>query len=155
MCDQMQFRRLAVGWLMLMGPAVFCSAADPAADPAARDRAAYAGSWRVVTIEADGTEQDARDRGIVVVNHEDGSWTLSVDGRELSSGTSRIDPLATPPEIDLEVSTGEGAGTTLLGIYELDGDRRRLCFRGADGWRPREFATSPGSKAVLVRFERE
>ena len=154
-CDPMRSLSFAAGWLILLSTATLGPAAEPAADPTVRDRAAYAGTWRVVTIEADGSEQDARDRRIVVVNHEDGSWTLSVDGRELSSGVSRMDPLATPPEIDLEVTAGDGAGTTLLGIYELDGDRRRLCFRGADEWRPREFATSPGSKAVLVGFERE
>jgi uncharacterized protein (TIGR03067 family) len=141
-------------WLT-MSMASFSLADGAAADLVAQDKAAYAGTWRVVTIEADGNEQDARDRAIVVINHEDGSWTLSMDGREVSSGTSRMDPLATPSEIDLEVTAGDGVGSMLLGIYELDGNRRRLCFRGADGWRPREFATSPGSRAVLVEFERE
>lgn len=148
-------RGIRVAWLIAICIASTGHAEDAATDPVARDRIAYAGSWRVVTIEADGSPQDARDRRIVVVNHEDGSWTLAVDGREVSSGTSRMDPLATPPEIDLEITAGEGAGTTLLGIYELTGDRRRLCFRGVDGWRPREFVTAPGSKAVLVAFERE
>ena len=144
---------LAVGivWLAWLT----AEAQETAADSMTRYRAAYTGTWRVVTIEADGTEQDSRDRGIVVVNHEDGTWTVTVDGREVGSGTSRMDPDATPPEIDLIVTAGDGAGSTLLGIYELEGDRRRLCFRGADGWRPRQFATTQGSKAVLVTFERE
>lgn len=124
-------------------------------DPVARDQAAYAGTWRVVTIEADGTPQPARDRNIIVVNRDDGSWTMTIDGREASSGTSTIDPLATPPEIDIEVTAGDGAGSKISGIYELGENCRRLCFRGAGEWRPREFATQPGSKAVLVTFERE
>lgn len=121
----------------------------------AHDRTAYAGTWRVVTIAVDGNEQVVRERNIVVVNREDGSWTMAVDGREVSSGTSRIDPLATPPAIDLEITAGDGAGSTLLGIYEVGGNRRRLCFRGAGEWRPQEFATAFGNKAVLVAFERE
>jgi len=124
-------------------------------DAQARDRAAYVGTWRVVTIESDGTAQPARERNIVVVNRADGTWTMTIDGREASSGGSTIDPLATPPEIDIEITAGDGAGSKLLGIYELGADRRRLCFRGAAEWRPREFATAPGSKAVLVTLERE
>lgn len=122
---------------------------------AARDRAAYVGTWRAVTIESDGNAQPARERNIVVVNREDGTWTMTIDGREASSGTSTIEPLATPPEIDIEITAGDGAGSKLLGIYELEPKRRRLCFRGAAEWRPREFATTQGSKAVLITFERE
>ncbi len=124
-------------------------------DAVARDQAAYAGTWRVVTIEADGTPQPAREQNIVVVNRADGSWTMTIDGREASSGTSKIDPLATPAEIDIEITVGDGAGSKLLGIYEIEQDRRRLCFRGGGEWRPREFTTVAGSKAVLVTFERE
>lgn len=123
--------------------------------PAARDRAAYVGTWRAVTIEADGNAQPARGRNIVVVNRADGTWTMTIDGREASSGTSTLEPLATPPEIDIEITAGDGAGSKLLGIYELEPNRRRLCFRGAAEWRPREFATPQGSKTVLVTFERE
>jgi len=139
---------LAIG--LRAGPGV---AAEPEA--AARDRAAYAGTWRIVTIESDGTARDARDSNVIVVNREDGSWTMTIDGREASSGTSTLDPLATPPEIDIEITAGDGAGSKLLGIYELAGDRRRLCFRGDREWRPREFAGPAGDKAVLVTFERE
>jgi len=129
------------------------SGAEP--DPVARDQAAYAGTWRAVTIEADGTSQPSRDRNIIVVNRDDGTWTMTIDGREASSGTSTIDPLATPAEIDIEITVGDGAGSKISGIYELGENRRRLCFRGAGEWRPRDFVTEPGSKAVLVTFERE
>jgi uncharacterized protein (TIGR03067 family) len=132
-----------------------CASGLHAEDPTARDRAAYVGTWRAVTIEADGNAQPARDRNIVVENRADGTWTMTIDGREASSGTSTIDPLTTPPEIDIEITAGDGAGSKLLGVYELEPARRRLCFRGEAGGRPREFATTQGSKAVLVTFERE
>jgi len=124
-------------------------------DAASRDRAAYVGTWKAVTIESDGVAQPAHERNIVVVNREDGSWTMTIDGREASSGTSSMEPLATPPEIDIEITAGDGAGTKLLGIYELQPTRRRLCFRSGAEWRPREFTTTQGSKAVLVTFERQ
>jgi len=91
---------------------------------------------------------------VIVVNHADGTWAMTVDGLETNRGESRIDPLADPPEIDIEITAGDGKGKVLQGIYEVTETRRRLCFRGEQGWRPREFRTQPGDGAVLVTFEK-
>lgn len=135
-------------------------AADPVpaasqTDPVAADRQRYAGTWRVTSIASDGEVSAQRDQAIVVENKPDGTWILTVDGHEVSRGTSTIDPLAVPKEIDLEITAGDGAGSTLKGIYEVDETTRRLCFRGGNGWRPREFSGAAGSRSVLVVFERE
>ncbi|MFM7107043.1 MAG: hypothetical protein ACKOZU_00280 [Planctomycetaceae bacterium] len=66
-----------------------------------------------------------------------------------------MEPLANPAEIDVEITEGDGKGGKLLGIYEVTDTRRRLCFRGEKGWRPREFSTTAGCGAVLVEFERQ
>ena len=115
----------------------------------------YAGSWRVVSIEANGEKNSDDSRTILVENRPDGSWTLTVDGREVASGTNKLDPLAVPKEIDIEITAGDGSGTILRGIYDIDDDSRRLCFRGGNGWRPREFSATAGSDSVLVVFERQ
>ena len=115
----------------------------------------YAGTWRVVSIEANGETNSDDNRTILVENRPDGSWTLTVDGREVASGTNKLDPLAVPKEIDIEITAGDGSGTILRGIYDIDDDSRRLCFRGGNGWRPREFLATAGSDSVLVIFERQ
>ena len=115
----------------------------------------YAGSWRVVSIEANGEKNSDDSRTILVENRPDGSWTLTVDGREVTSGTNRLDPLAVPKEIDIEITGGDGSGSVLRGIYEIGEKTRRLCFRGGNGWRPREFSATAGSDSVLVVFERQ
>jgi uncharacterized protein (TIGR03067 family) len=117
--------------------------------------ARYAGTWRVVSIEANGETNSDDNRTILVENRPDGSWMLTADGREIASGTNTLDPLAVPKEIDIEITAGDGAGTILRGIYEIDGKSRRLCFRGGNGWRPREFSAAAGSDSVLVVFERQ
>ena len=124
------------------------------ADAVRTTRERYAGTWRVVALESGGTRV-ADGREIVVTNKTDGSWTITVGDKVISRGTSRINPAASPPEIDIEVGEGTGKGTTLLGIYELDETSRRLCFRGAGGARPREFATAPDCGSLLVTFERQ
>ena len=120
----------------------------------ARDRALYAGTWRIVAIESDGEMKPGDARRVIVVNHADGTWAMTVDGLETNRGESRIDPLASPREIDIEITAGDGKGKVLQGIYEVTETRRRLCFRGEQGWRPREFRTQPGDGAVLVTFEK-
>lgn len=135
-------------------------AAEPAAEPAGEaatseaelDR--YAGSWQVVTIEANGTVSAETKRVIVVDNRPDGSWTLTVDDQKIASGTNSLDPLAVPKAIDITITEGQGSGSVLRGIYELSDQTRRLCFRGGTGWRPREFSGAAGSDSVLVTFQR-
>lgn len=124
-------------------------------DPTATDRKRYAGTWRVVSIEANGQVSREDERTILVENHPDGSWILTADGREVSRGTSTMDPLAVPKEIDLEITAGDGMGSILKGIYEVGDRTRRLCFRGGNGWRPREFSGAAGSDSVLIVFERQ
>lgn len=119
------------------------------------DRELYAGTWRVISIEANGNTALNDDHLTIVENLVDGTWKLSVDGREVSSGTSTMDPLATPKEIDIEITAGDGAGSVLKGIYEVGEKTRRLCFRGGNGWRPREFSGALGTDSVLVVFERQ
>lgn len=130
-------------------------AAVPEAAAAARDRALYAGRWKIVAIESDGEAKPGDAREVIVDNRADGSWTMTVDGLEVNRGESRIDPLADPPEIDIEITAGDGKGKVLQGIYEVTETRRRLCFRGEQGWRPREFRTQPGDGAVLVTFDKQ
>lgn len=129
------------------------AAASEQAD-VARDRALYAGRWKIVAIESDGEAKPGDAREVIVENRADGTWTMAVDGLEVNRGESRIDPLADPPEIDIEITSGDGKGKVLQGIYEVTETRRRLCFRGEQGWRPREFRTQPGDGAVLVTFEK-
>lgn len=140
------------------GPKPEPAAAEPDSEAAAQtaDQARYVGTWRVVSIEANGETSDDDDRRILVNNRADGSWTLTVDGREVASGKNTLDPLAVPKEIDIEITAGDGKGSVLRGIYEFDGaTSRRLCFRGGNGWRPAEFSGAVGSDSVLVGFERQ
>jgi uncharacterized protein (TIGR03067 family) len=42
-----------------------------------------------------------------------------------------------------------------LGIYELDGDRYKVCFAPAGKPRPSEFASKPGSGSLLQAWKRK
>jgi uncharacterized protein (TIGR03067 family) len=146
---------LGIGWLIL---AVGLVAADDSAREEAirKDRAKYEGIWRVVSLEMDGTrEPDRAAQKITVTNYRDGTWVVKVDGLEAARGASRIDPTRKPKTIDFTPAGDDSKGQTLHGIYEIDGNSRRLCFAGAGKERPTDFSARPGSGHVLVVLRRE
>ena len=125
-------------------------------DPIKKDREQIVGTWRVVALEVNGNktiEEDAKK--LTVVNGADGTWSLLSEDREISKGTSTIDPTKKPKTIDFTPDDGEAKGKLHLGIYELREKTRMLCFAPPGKDRPTEFASMPGSEHILVTFERE
>ena len=121
-----------------------------------KDRKLYEGTWRVVSATVDGNELSEEDaKKITVVNTADGGWTILVDGKEISKGTSEIDPSKKPKTIDVKTTEGGGAGQTSLGIYEVEKDTRKVCLAKPDGERPTEFVSKSGSGVILATFKRE
>ena len=80
---------------------------------------------------------------------------MKADGKEVWKGTSTIDPMSQPKTIDFVPTEGANAGQTYLGIYQIEGDARKVCFAPPGKDRPTEFASKPGSGHILVAFERE
>ena len=131
--------------------------ADEALDEAIKkDRKLIEGTWRVVALEVDGNKSADEDaRKITVVNGSDGTWSLRVEGNEISKGTSTIDPSKKPKTINFTPTAGEGVGQQYPGIYELGEKTRKLCFAPPGKARPTEFSSTTGSEHILVTFERE
>ena len=120
-----------------------------------KDRARIAGTWQVVTLEIDGNQTSDDDaKKLTVVNGSDGTWSVRSEGKEISKGTSVIDPTKKPKTIDFTPTEGGGEGNKYLGIYELAEETRKLCFAPQGSERPTEFSAKSRSKQVLVTFER-
>ncbi len=146
---------LVIG-VLLTAIAAIVSAGDTKDDAIKNDRKQIEGTWRVVAVEVNGnkaTEEDARK--LTVVNGSDGTWSLISEGKQISKGTSTIDPTKKPKTIDFTPTEGEGKGKQHLGIYELGKNTRKMCFAPPEKERPNEFSSMPGSEHILVTFERE
>jgi uncharacterized protein (TIGR03067 family) len=130
---------------MIMMVGVLMAADDPKGDVAKKEQEKLQGIWKVVSGEQGGKPLP------------DGALSLKFvfAGEKVKTGEEstsyRLDPAATPRRIDLTNDQKE----TMLGIYQLDGDRLKICYSDPGEKRPTEFATKPGAKMLLFVLDRE
>lgn len=146
--------RTARGFLCLAAVAFALTSSLAHAD----DHKAMAGTWRVISLDANGSLNDSEDvRKVTVINEPNGDWSLVVDGNTIAKGTSAIDEATNPKTVDLtitESSDGNNVGRTYEGIYELGTETRRVCLAMDGGERPAQFFSAAGSGHVLVTYEK-
>src|SRR5579871_508852 len=109
----MKISLLGLPVVVVVMAAITTIAVAATADDAAikKDRKQIEGTWRVVELIIDGNKSAEEDaRKLKVVNGADGSWILSDEEREISRGTSTIDPTMKPKTIDFTVTEGYGKG---------------------------------------------
>jgi uncharacterized protein (TIGR03067 family) len=117
------------------------------------DLAKLQGAWHIVTIEMDGQTAPAGNEAKIVI---DGDRFTSLGMGSTYKGKIAVDATRRPKAFDLKFTSGPEKGNTNQGIYELRGDRWKICldFRGQG--RPTGFAAKPGSGyAVEVLRRRE
>jgi RNA polymerase sigma factor (sigma-70 family) len=117
------------------------------------DQTTIQGTWTIVSIEAGGKVDDHITKGKLVFA-SDKMTHVKPDGTTGSQGTFKLDPTASPKELDGTALDGPNKDATFPGIYELDGDRLKFCFTQGFA-RPREFATQPGRKQLLYVLKRD
>jgi uncharacterized protein (TIGR03067 family) len=141
-------------WFAILTP--LCLAHDSLDQAIEKERKVLEGTWRMTYLEIDGNRVAEDDfKKLTVVNAADGTWSLRVDDNEINKGNSTLDPTMKPKTVDFTPSDGDNAGKLHQGIYELDGDTRRLCVAPPGQPRPKEFSSNSGSQHILITFARE
>lgn len=149
-------RYMFVGAAILTASGLISSAEDSAEGTIKKDRQLIEGAWRLVALEVNGNKvADADVKKLTVVNGSDGTWSLRSEGKEVSRGTTIIDPKKKTRTIDIIPTEPGGKVDLYLGIYELGENTRKLCFAPSGKARPADFSSVPGSEQILVTFERE
>jgi len=114
----------------------------------------FEGTWRFVSIEVEGDSVPddlfADDR-LVLKGRQ---FTSNVKGNT-THGVFKIDPTANPKTIDLTFTDGAGKDQTQKGIYELDGDKQKICFSLPGRPRPTEFVSKADSRLMIQVLERQ
>jgi uncharacterized protein (TIGR03067 family) len=107
------------------------------------------GTWHPVRAELDGQSAPplALERMVFVLSPD--GYSVSFGGEIYDSGTFDH----TGSTLNMTAQIGRHAGRVISAIYQLAGDRLRICY-GLDGTAPDEFRTAPGSSRYLVTYRR-
>jgi uncharacterized protein (TIGR03067 family) len=116
--------------MIMITLAVFALAAARAADTEAakKDQAGLQGEWTMVSGERGGQPPPAdymKDSKRIA---KDDETTVTIHGQLFMKARFNLDPSKSPKTIDYSITGEQSAGTTQLGIYELDGDKVKFCF---------------------------
>jgi uncharacterized protein (TIGR03067 family) len=119
----------------------------------AKEYRAFEGTWRTVSIQADGKDLPAEAfKSSRLICKGCDFTTITDDGT--SRGTFLVDATKSPKTMDITITEGGAKGVTFRGIYELKGDTYKLCGSPKGKERPTEFDGKPGSGYILQVLER-
>jgi uncharacterized protein (TIGR03067 family) len=134
-------------------------AADNPQDPTSKkDLDGLQGTWRLVSAMRDGEAlpKDKVKKTTIVIkedHYQDDTFLFPELAEYATSkeGTIKLDATKKPKQMDATSTAKE----VMLGIYELDGDRYKVCFAPTGKPRPSEFASKLGSGNLLQVWKRK
>jgi len=132
-------------------------AARATADQSQDEMRKFQGSWDLVVEEVDGERMpEPLIRDVVLVVEGD-RWTLRTDQEIRNRAVVRLNPAATPPQVDLAYSAGAPPHAKGVGIYAIAADRLKICLAlDLDSQRrPTDFVAGPGSNKLVREFVRQ
>ncbi len=118
------------------------------------DKKATQGTWAYETLEWNGKKIPFNQIKMTTVTFDGDKFAIKIGDKVTSSGTHKFDSTKSPKTFDATVTEGEGRGTTMLGIYKLDGDNLTGCINLTGRERPTEFKTTENSETVLMTAKR-
>ncbi|HEV2945941.1 MAG TPA: TIGR03067 domain-containing protein [Gemmataceae bacterium] len=137
--------------LLFLGlPAAFAGADT---DPSAKDLEAMQGDWAVIEYVADGVKSEDDNAQSLFRTIKGDHYTVFLFDKPLGSGTIKLDTTHKPKTIDS--IPDKMPGKPFLGIYEIDGNRIKVCYAPPGKDRPTEFVSKKGSEHTFTIWERE
>jgi uncharacterized protein (TIGR03067 family) len=129
-------------------------AADNPQDPASKkDLDGLQGTWKLISAMRDGEAlpKDKVKKTTIVIKDDTFLFPDLAEYATSKEGTIKLDATKKPKQMDATSTEKE----VMLGIYELDGDRYKVCFAPTGKPRPSEFACKPGSGNLLQVWKRK
>ena len=118
------------------------------------EKSKFDGAWTAPGGSADGKKftDDFVAKLMLVVTLKDDTYKVTVMGKEVESGTWKLDTKATPNALDLTIATGENKGKKQLGIMKVDGEVMSAAFAkaGSDA-RPKNFDGGDGIDVTIMK----
>ena len=115
------------------------------------DLAKLQGTWHIVELEMDGRSAPVGNEAKIVVK---GDRFTSLGMGASYEGKLTVNAAVKPKTFDLKFTVGPENGNTNRGIYELNGNRWKICLDFHGKGRPEKFAAEPGSGRSVEILER-
>jgi uncharacterized protein (TIGR03067 family) len=122
-------------------------------DDAKKAESKIDGTWLGQTAELGGKQLPKQALANFKLTLKKGEY--EVQAESLDRGTVTYHDSASPKEMDIKGVAGPNQGRTILAIYELSGDKLKICYDLSGKTRPTEFKTHPKSQLFLVTYERK
>ncbi len=119
------------------------------------DNANIQGTWIPIKAELSGEAAPTLALEQIEVELSPNGYAVRFGGTNSDEGTYSL-ALGTPHKtITLLGIKGPNQDKTIPAIYQLNGDRLRICYALDDQGLPDEFRTHPGRKHYLVTYKRK
>jgi uncharacterized protein (TIGR03067 family) len=138
---------LLLSALMLTAPSITLG------DDAKKEEAKIDGTWLAKSAEMAGKKLPQKDGESITLTLNKGEYELVAESPD--KGTVTYNDSADPKEMDIKGVEGPNKGKTFLAIYELSGDKLKICYDLGGKDRPTEFKTRPKTKLLLITYERK
>lgn len=139
--------------------AVFGLQAWAADDKVAEEDKKFAGTWVVTGMEVAGNKIPAEainSQGEMTFTFKGKNYEQKAGDRLVEGGKQDLDPSKSPKQMDITVTDGETKGKKQLAIYEIDGDKIKICAADHDDpVRPTKFETKEGSKNMIFELKKK
>jgi uncharacterized protein (TIGR03067 family) len=131
-------------------------AADAAKDDDAskKDAEKMQGDWAAVSMIQDGTKYPEDDAQSFFRTVKGDEYTVFHFDQPLAKWKFKLDATKKPKTIDV-VKPDDDKAPAVLGIYEFDGDKFKLCVAAPGKDRPTSFESKEGSGHTLSVWARE
>jgi uncharacterized protein (TIGR03067 family) len=137
--------------LLFFGSPTAIAGADT--DPSAKDLEAIQGDWGIAEYVVDGIKSEDDNAQSLFRTIKGNHYTVFLFDKPLGSGTIKLDATQKPKHIDS--IPDKMPGKPFLGIYEIDGNRVKVCYAPPGKDRPTEFVSKKDSGNTFMIWERE
>ena len=137
---------------MLVGFAGSC--AHENASQQANRNSALCGTWSCVSAVVDGKGLPEQTTKLLRLTITETAYKTQKGAEVLFESSYKTDTTKSPNEINMVGTEGELAGKEAQGIFELAGNRLKICYTMPELERPKKFESNPGSKAYLLMWQK-
>jgi uncharacterized protein (TIGR03067 family) len=111
------------------------------------------GVWQMTRAERDGEGAPDEATRLIIIELREGEYFVRLNGETVDQGTFELGGVVDTRTMLLRGVTGPNAGRTIPCLFQIRGDRLRVCY-GMNGIAPTEFSTQLGDQRYLAVYQR-